>query len=200
MWASYKMRKYQTSWTSRKWIQQGSMLQIKKQKTANLQQIIHQRSKEPWKWRRMPWKRKQSTNGDRSDVASVTKWKRTIKELNIHHRDNHNPQLCGICNRSFKLASSLTRHMYDHKKPKLECDQCDYRCQFESELQTHKITHREEPIISMHESQLREMVQMEVGSDITPTRTQWCVTWMWLRGLQIFKRDQKTIKGAPEKS
>ena len=68
--------------------------------------------------------------------------KRTIKELNIHHRENHNPQLCGICNRSFKLASSLTRHMYDHNEPKLNCDQCDYSCQFESELQTHKITHR----------------------------------------------------------
>ena len=71
--------------------------------------------------------------------------KRTIKELNIHHRENHNPQLCGICNWSFKLASSLTRHMYDHNEPKLNCDQCDYRCQFESELQTHKITHRKNP-------------------------------------------------------
>ena len=71
--------------------------------------------------------------------------KRTIKELNIHHRDNHNPQLCGICNQSFKLMSSLTRHMYDHNEPKLECDQCDYRCQFESELQTHRITHRKNP-------------------------------------------------------
>ena len=68
--------------------------------------------------------------------------KRTIKELNIHHRENHNPQLCGICNRSFKLASSLTTHMYNHNKPKLNCDQCDYRCQFESKLQTHKITHQ----------------------------------------------------------
>ena len=71
--------------------------------------------------------------------------KRTIKELNIHHRENHNPQICGICNGSFKLASSLTRHMYDHNEPKLNCDQCDYKCQFESELQTHKITHRKNP-------------------------------------------------------
>ena len=69
----------------------------------------------------------------------------TIKELNIHHRENHGPQLCGICNRSFRLASSLTRHMYDHNKPILNCDQCDYKCQFKSELQTHKITHRKNP-------------------------------------------------------
>ena len=68
--------------------------------------------------------------------------KKTIKELNIHHRENHNPQICGICNRSFKLASSLTRHMYDHNELKYKCDQYDHRCHFESELQTHKIVHR----------------------------------------------------------
>ena len=71
--------------------------------------------------------------------------KKTIKELNIHHRENHNPQICGICNQSFKLASSLTRHMYDHNELKHQCDQCDYRCHFESELQTHKIIHRKNP-------------------------------------------------------
>ena len=71
--------------------------------------------------------------------------KKSIKELNIHHRESHNPQICGICNRSFKLASSLTRHMYDHNELNFNCDQCDYRCHFESKLQTHKITHQKNP-------------------------------------------------------
>ena len=35
-------------------------------------------------------------------------------KLNEHHRWMHNPQMCGICNRTFALASSLTRQMYDH--------------------------------------------------------------------------------------
>ena len=90
--------------------------------------------------------KKKAINKQRSFRCSeCNEVKRTIKELNIHHRENHNPQICGICNWSFKLASSLTRHMYDHNEPKLNCDQCDYRCRFESELQTHKITHRKNP-------------------------------------------------------
>ena len=38
----------------------------------------------------------------------------SIQKLNEHHRRVHNPQMCGICNRTFTLASSLTRHMCDH--------------------------------------------------------------------------------------
>ena len=90
--------------------------------------------------------KKKATNKQRSFRCSECKEvKRTIKELNIHHRENHNPQICGICNRSFKLTSSLTRYMYDHNEPKLKCDQCNYWCHFKSELQTHKITHRRNP-------------------------------------------------------
>ena len=71
--------------------------------------------------------------------------KKSIRELNIHHEECHNPQICGICGKLFKLASSLARHMYEHNWPKYHCDQCDYTCQFKSELQTHKIVHRKNP-------------------------------------------------------
>ena len=47
--------------------------------------------------------------------------KKTIKELNIHHEKCHNPQICGVCGKLFKLASSLTRHMYEHNKPRFSC-------------------------------------------------------------------------------
>ena len=77
-----------------------------------------------------------------SECAIVTK---SIKELNRHHEECHNPQICGVCGKLFKLASSLARHMYEHNKPKYQCNQCDYMCQFESELQTHKIVHRKNP-------------------------------------------------------
>ena len=71
--------------------------------------------------------------------------KKTIKELNVHHEECHNPQICGVCGKLFKLASSLARHMYEHNKPKFTCDQCDYMCQFESKMTTHKIVHRKNP-------------------------------------------------------
>ena len=71
--------------------------------------------------------------------------KKSIRELNIHHEECHNPQICGNCGKLFKLTSSLARHMYEHNQLNYHCDQCDYSCQFKSELQTHKIVHRKNP-------------------------------------------------------
>ena len=68
-----------------------------------------------------------------------------IQKLNEHHQCVHNPQMCGICNRMFALASSLTRHMYDHEEKKYNCDMCDYSSHFKSKLETHKIVHRKQP-------------------------------------------------------
>ena len=48
--------------------------------------------------------------------------KSTVHELNEHHRRRHNPQMCGICNRTFALASSLTRHMYEHEEKRHQCE------------------------------------------------------------------------------
>ena len=69
----------------------------------------------------------------------------SIQKLNEHHRRAHNPQMCGICNRTFTLASSLTRHMYDHEEKTFNCDMCNYSSHFKSELETHKIVHRKQP-------------------------------------------------------
>ena len=77
-----------------------------------------------------------------SECKAVETW---IHKLNEHHRQMHNPQMCGICNRTFALTSSLSRHMCDHDKRRFHCNQCDYSCHFESELETHKIIHRKNP-------------------------------------------------------
>ena len=50
--------------------------------------------------------------------------------------------MCGICGRTFTLAASLTRHMYDHQELKYKCEHCAEAFHFESELITHKIKHR----------------------------------------------------------
>ena len=69
----------------------------------------------------------------------------SIQKLNEHHRRAYNPQMCGICNRTLALASSLTRHMYDHEEKTFKCDMCNYSSHFESELETQKIVHRKQP-------------------------------------------------------
>ena len=71
--------------------------------------------------------------------------KTSIQKLNEHHRRMHNPQMCGVCNRAFELASSLTWHMYEHEEKRLKCTVCDFVSSFESELETHKIVHRKNP-------------------------------------------------------
>ena len=42
--------------------------------------------------------------------------KSSMQLINDHHIKSHKPQICAICVCSFALASSLTRHMYDHNE------------------------------------------------------------------------------------
>ena len=71
--------------------------------------------------------------------------KRSMESLNDHHRRNHNPQMCGVCGKMFDLATMLAHHMYSHYTRKHHCDKCGFHCFFKSELESHKIVHRERP-------------------------------------------------------
>ena len=71
--------------------------------------------------------------------------KPSMHKLNNHHKTHHRPQMCGICNHVFSLASSLNHHMYSHDEWRYQCEKCNYSCHFESELESHKITHRKTP-------------------------------------------------------
>ena len=71
--------------------------------------------------------------------------KRSMEALNEHHRRNHNPQMCGVCSKMFELATTLAHHMYSHNVSKHHCDKCDFHCFFKSELESHKVVHREQP-------------------------------------------------------
>ena len=68
--------------------------------------------------------------------------KSSIQKLNAHHKRHHPPQMCGICGRTFDLAASLTRHMYDHQELLYKCEHCAESFHFESELISHKVKHR----------------------------------------------------------
>ena len=73
------------------------------------------------------------------------KSKRSMEALNEHHRARHDPQKCGVCGKIFDLATTLSHHMYSHYTRKFYCEHCDYHCFFRSELESHKIVHREQP-------------------------------------------------------
>ena len=73
------------------------------------------------------------------------KSKRSMEDLNFHHRKNHDPQKCGVCGKVFDLATSRVHHMYSHYARKYQCDKCNFHCFFNSELEAHKIVHREGP-------------------------------------------------------
>ena len=71
--------------------------------------------------------------------------KRSVGNLNAHHRRRHEAQMCGICGKVFELASTLMHHMYTHDERRFFCEKSSYHCHFESELKKHNITHHSQP-------------------------------------------------------
>ena len=76
-------------------------------------------------------------------ICDITK--RSMEDLNDHHRRRHGKQTCEVCGKQFNLATTLAHHMYSHFPRKFQCERCDFHCRFQSELDTHMITHRENP-------------------------------------------------------
>ena len=70
--------------------------------------------------------------------------KGSMQLLNEHHKLRHRPQMCGICGHVFDLATSLNCHMYSHDEMRFQCEKCDFRCHFESELLSHNIVHQKD--------------------------------------------------------
>ena len=85
---------------------------------------------------------KKKTENKRSYKCSVCRAKKgSMQLLNEHHKLHHRPQMCIICGRVFDLATRLNLHMYSHDEMCFQCEKCDFRCHFESELLPHNIVH-----------------------------------------------------------
>ena len=63
------------------------------------------------------------------------------KERNKHHKDNHGPLTCAVCNEGFDTLSGLHRHKYHHTDLKFTCETCGERFPFESQLKDHRVKH-----------------------------------------------------------
>ena len=49
------------------------------------------------------------------------------RERNKHHKDNHGPLTCVVCNEGFNTPSGLHRHKYRHTDLKFTCETCGER-------------------------------------------------------------------------
>ena len=66
---------------------------------------------------------------------------KTRKECNKHYIDQHQPLLCGKCNKVFNTPSSLSLHMYDHEELRYICKRCGKGFHFKGQLTQHKVDH-----------------------------------------------------------
>ena len=65
----------------------------------------------------------------------------SIKLLNEHYIDQHEPVQCEICDKEFNTPSSLKRHKYKHVDGKHVCTDCGEKFAFPSELKNHRASH-----------------------------------------------------------
>ena len=67
---------------------------------------------------------------------------KSMRELNEHHKDNHDKVQCNGCDKTFNTPSSMKRHAYCHGELPFVCDVCNEGFAFKSELAFHRTVHR----------------------------------------------------------
>ena len=74
---------------------------------------------------------------------------------------------CENCNKMFKSFNGLLKHQRSHNYLKQECDDCDYRGQFSSQLAHHQKKTYKGPTCTMSGSQLQKRIQGQVFNEVT---------------------------------
>ena len=70
----------------------------------------------------------------------------SCRALTTHHQTKHGINYCDVCGKAFNNPRSLTKHLYQHKQNNLHvCNKCKKGFPFASQLNTHKLTHRNKP-------------------------------------------------------
>ena len=65
----------------------------------------------------------------------------SVRELNLHHKQDHGVVKCEVCSKAFSTQSSLDKHKYTHKELPFVCDACGDKFPFQSRLDQHMIKH-----------------------------------------------------------
>ena len=66
----------------------------------------------------------------------------SMKLLNEHYVDQHDPVHCRVCNKQYPTLSSLKRHMYKHADRNPFCGDWRAKFAFPSELAYHRASHK----------------------------------------------------------
>ena len=66
----------------------------------------------------------------------------SIKLLNEHHVDQHDPVPCKKCDHISSTPTSHDRQLYKHKERNFPCNDCEHSFAFKSELTAHRYSHR----------------------------------------------------------
>ena len=67
----------------------------------------------------------------------------SIHHLNNHHKRNHPPVSCDVCNKIYDTPNSLIRHSYTHLGGQFKCKKCPESFHFKSEQESHSMKHSE---------------------------------------------------------
>ena len=65
----------------------------------------------------------------------------SVKDLNIHHKQDHGIVKCTKCDKYFSTQSSLDKHSYTHGELKFNCELCGKCFPFESRLDQYMLVH-----------------------------------------------------------
>ena len=80
------------------------------------------------------------------DVQACQKAFKTCEQLMKHKVKDHKQYFaCNHCDKQFTDSKRRDKHVKMHSK--LKCDQCDYECQYPSQLKKHQQTHNKSPVI-----------------------------------------------------
>ena len=65
----------------------------------------------------------------------------SVRDLNLHHRQDHGVVKCPKCDKYFSTQSSLDKHSYSYGELKYNCELCGKCFPFQSRLDQHMMVH-----------------------------------------------------------
>ena len=65
----------------------------------------------------------------------------SVRDLNLHHKQDHDIVKCLKCDKYFSTQSSLDKHSYSHGELKYNCELCGKCFPFQSRLDQHMMVH-----------------------------------------------------------